>query len=181
MSSWTTPKTDWNSSQQGVTDTDFNRIEGNTQYLYETPALDLTSIIAHIGGVDSNSGTSAVASFTRKGNTVFLNQPADIDILIDSAGAVELYLGDELSLLCRPDDNSVSVIIELYSADPSPFSSFSIGTLEVVSSDVDSWEGKIVLNKLQEVRSPFEIVTPGGNLASFRSFTLTYSTVVPLP
>jgi hypothetical protein len=33
MSEWETPKLDWNSSQQGVGDGDFNRIEGNTQYL----------------------------------------------------------------------------------------------------------------------------------------------------
>lgn len=30
---WIEPKTDWNSSQQGVTDVDFNRIEGNIAFL----------------------------------------------------------------------------------------------------------------------------------------------------
>jgi len=34
MAVWN-PKTDWNSSQQGVSSNDFNRIEGNTQYLYD--------------------------------------------------------------------------------------------------------------------------------------------------
>ena len=33
MSTWQTPKEDWNSKQQGVGDGDFNRIEGNTNWL----------------------------------------------------------------------------------------------------------------------------------------------------
>ena len=36
MSEWQTPKTDWSASQeQGVSGADFNRIEGNAEYLYE--------------------------------------------------------------------------------------------------------------------------------------------------
>ena len=35
MAIWQTPKQDYNSTQQGVDADDFNRIEGNTQYLYD--------------------------------------------------------------------------------------------------------------------------------------------------
>ena len=57
---WQTPKTDW-STADGVRDTDFNRIEGNTLALYEETARRSYTIYvsASVGNDDSNDGTTS--------------------------------------------------------------------------------------------------------------------------
>lgn len=56
---WQTPKTDW-APPDGVRDTDFNRIEGNTLALYEETARASRIIyVATTGNDDTGNGTSA--------------------------------------------------------------------------------------------------------------------------
>lgn len=57
--SWQTPKVDW-SSQDGVRDADFNRIEGNIQFLYDSTARDdLTVYVSASGSDTTGNGTAA--------------------------------------------------------------------------------------------------------------------------
>lgn len=48
---WQTPKTDYTTTQQGVTGSDFNRIEGNLEHLY-TYGNSLIKVSANIGRDD---------------------------------------------------------------------------------------------------------------------------------
>lgn len=57
---WQTPKTDWKSADS-VRDSDFNRIEGDLLYLYNTSAVraDLTVYVSASGNDATGNGTSA--------------------------------------------------------------------------------------------------------------------------
>ena len=54
---WQTPKTDWGINQQGVEDTDFNRIEGNTQWLYDNREPIFTKNTAFNKNFGTTTGT----------------------------------------------------------------------------------------------------------------------------
>jgi hypothetical protein len=67
---WQTPKTDWTPSQQGVSNTDFNRIEGNTAFLYTARefAANKSLVLANgnIGTTVEIGRTVAVLSIGKK-------------------------------------------------------------------------------------------------------------------
>jgi hypothetical protein len=63
---WQTPKIDW-SPEDGVLNSDFNRIEGNLQYLYDNmPSQALASVVLYVteDGNDATGDGSAAAPFT---------------------------------------------------------------------------------------------------------------------
>lgn len=62
---WQTPKTNW-SGEDGVTNDDFNRIEGNLLHLFENKANQASSVVTYYvssTGSDANSGLSSSAAF----------------------------------------------------------------------------------------------------------------------
>jgi hypothetical protein len=58
---WTTPKEDWDTNY-GINDVDFNRIETNTQYLFEQDGNNANHLRNYISGftVNANSGSEGV-------------------------------------------------------------------------------------------------------------------------
>lgn len=88
MANWQTPKTDW-SKEDGVLNSDFNRIEENLQYLYDKmPSQASNTIILYVStnGDDSNADGSAAAPFP------------DIQQAIDSVP--RSLGGNDLSIVC---------------------------------------------------------------------------------
>ena len=62
---WQNPKTDW-SPEDGVLNSDFNRIEGNLQYLFDNRALQAKNLIKYFvsaSGSDANDGLTASTPF----------------------------------------------------------------------------------------------------------------------
>lgn len=59
---WQTPKTDWQAAD-GVRDTDFNRIESNIRYLYDTAALQADRVV-YVSASEGNDahGTGAASA-----------------------------------------------------------------------------------------------------------------------
>ena len=65
MATWITPKEDWK-AEDGVLNSDFNRIEGNIKYLKENASGALSATVTYyvsIAGNDSNDGLSASTAF----------------------------------------------------------------------------------------------------------------------
>ena len=65
MATWNTPKTDW-SAEDGVLNSDFNRIESNLQYLYDNithQAKGLISYYVSTSGSDTNDGLTLGTPF----------------------------------------------------------------------------------------------------------------------
>lgn len=61
MANWQTPKTDW-AAEDGVLNTDFNRIEENIEYLYDRPTAltaNVTVYVSTSGNDTTGDGTSA--------------------------------------------------------------------------------------------------------------------------
>lgn len=66
MANWQTPKVDW-ATEDGVMNTDFNRIEGNNQYLYDEVnriaatmlASNVTIYVSTVGNDSTGTGESA--------------------------------------------------------------------------------------------------------------------------
>lgn len=62
---WQTPRTNW-SSEDGVTNQDFNRIEGNLQYLFDNKASQAAKVVSYYvaaTGSDNNSGLTSSDAF----------------------------------------------------------------------------------------------------------------------
>lgn len=65
MANWITPKEDWK-AEDGVLNSDFNRIEGNIKYLKENASGALNATVTYYvsnSGNDSNDGLSAATAF----------------------------------------------------------------------------------------------------------------------
>lgn len=62
---WLQPKVDW-SGEDGVTNDDFNRIEGNLQHLFDTKANQAASVVTYYvspNGSDANTGLTSAEAF----------------------------------------------------------------------------------------------------------------------
>ena len=62
---WQTPRTTW-SSEDGVTNADFNRIEGNILHLFENKASQAAKVVSYYvssTGSDNNSGLASTSAF----------------------------------------------------------------------------------------------------------------------
>lgn len=62
---WLQPKMDW-SGEDGVTNEDFNRIEGNLQHLFDTKANQAARVVSYYvspSGNDNNSGLTSAEAF----------------------------------------------------------------------------------------------------------------------
>jgi hypothetical protein len=68
MATWTTPKTNWTTAD-GINDTDFNRIEENTEYLYDLDGNSANHLRNYISGftVNANSGSEGVYEIRVRG------------------------------------------------------------------------------------------------------------------
>ena len=65
MATWSNPKTDW-TPQDGVLNSDFNRIEENLLYLYETASHQVNGYVSYhvsASGSDDNDGLTAGTPF----------------------------------------------------------------------------------------------------------------------
>tara|TARA_R100001480_G_scaffold7322_1_gene14909 strand:+ start:19011 stop:19547 length:537 start_codon:yes stop_codon:yes gene_type:complete len=68
---WTTPKTDWD-TDDGIEDTDLNRIEENTEYLYDsiTP-INIASVASLAVELSFNNKSSYITGFTLEMSRVY--------------------------------------------------------------------------------------------------------------
>lgn len=83
---WQNPKTDW-STEDGVLNTDFNRIEGNLLYLYENRALQAKGLISYYvstSGKDTNDGLTQ--------NTPLATLQKAIDLLPKDLGGFDVTI-----------------------------------------------------------------------------------------
>jgi hypothetical protein len=127
--SWQAPKTDWDSSQQGVSGNDFNRIEGNSLYLYNNltwvpvesnyyihisanpnliggdavPASECVPIKKYVKGFDTNDNAGAPVDVPLQATRFVL--PASLDITagfssnITAGDKIYLYIVNESYLV----------------------------------------------------------------------------------
>lgn len=176
--SWGTPKTDWNSTQQeNVGGDDFNRIEGNTQFLYDQffNNYQLINMAAYINGVNKTTGTPEQGFSQISGRRVTIVQPGPIDFTA-SFGDLEIYLGTGLSAATQPfPSTDVFLKIHIYQTGiPSTLDIYAIASIEVIAIDIDqTWEGKIVINSFQESISPLTIGS-SATTGQIEGFSINY-------
>ena len=86
MATWQTPRTTW-SGEDGVTSSDFNRIEGNLQYLFDTKADQATDVVSYYV---SNSGSDANDGLTS--STAFATIQKALDMIPKSLGGASVVI-----------------------------------------------------------------------------------------
>ena len=92
---WQTPKTDWDSSQQGIGDGDFNRIEGNTQFLYEYNSYLKEGFLQGSGSLPDNTIGMAMKSFGDGRKLILVPTVDDPFIRCDYLGSSGIQIGGQ--------------------------------------------------------------------------------------
>jgi len=101
MPAWQEPKTDWESTQQGVSDADFNRIEVNTKFVYDMQPCSASR--TDVGATDNVVNETTIAF-----DHLFI--PSGYEAYI-----VNGYMGVLPSGTAQPDDYEVK--FRLYNVD----------------------------------------------------------------